>query len=394
VDLEGVQPCMVNILKANAIFVALASMPLRYISDPNRDYVNRTLDYVQFPRETLRRKSGDCDDLSVLFATCLESVGIATRFIVTGDHIFLEFHTGASGKSWLDVTSNRERFTRIQDSLWIPLEMTRFCPESRCFTEAWLDASSRYQLVKDREGTKRIDFERDSEFYPPFPLPETDEAISLPAKDLPIRIAESMSYLFREKDLALKREQDACRKQLASNPNDLAVKNRLGILLCKGGELQQARKVFAAILEKDRTHEKARHNLGNTYLLMNMPSEAIEQYRLVPRNDSDPETLYNTGVAYFLMKKKGKAEASLKQAYGHLPDTYSKEKRVAWMLGVSDIKQEKNSLSYPWMEEFKAIIYQATDSGDPTSSSSWRGRQSGEVRPELVGASEILWWKM
>lgn len=47
--------------------------------------------FRQYPRETLQRKSGDCDDLVILYAAELESVGIRPRFIEMPDHILMMF---------------------------------------------------------------------------------------------------------------------------------------------------------------------------------------------------------------------------------------------------------------------------------------------------------------
>jgi len=48
-------------------------------------------------RKTLQGRVGDCDDQSVLLAALLESIGIATRFVVTGyddpsqlEHVYVE----------------------------------------------------------------------------------------------------------------------------------------------------------------------------------------------------------------------------------------------------------------------------------------------------------------
>ncbi len=58
---------------------------VQYVSDP------RGIEFVQFPAQTLRNNAGDCEDLAVLFATALESVGIRTRIILISGHAFMLF---------------------------------------------------------------------------------------------------------------------------------------------------------------------------------------------------------------------------------------------------------------------------------------------------------------
>ena len=68
--------------QAATVFNTLSALGLRYQPDPNTPYSRVSadqVDYVQFPRETLRLKSGDCDDLSVLLAAAYENLGIETR---------------------------------------------------------------------------------------------------------------------------------------------------------------------------------------------------------------------------------------------------------------------------------------------------------------------------
>lgn len=76
-----------------------------------RDHVRYVRDVHGFetladPRLTLRRMVGDCDDQATLLAALLESVGYATRFVVTGyvdsepEHVYLQTLVG---DGWVDM---------------------------------------------------------------------------------------------------------------------------------------------------------------------------------------------------------------------------------------------------------------------------------------------------
>ena len=63
-----------NMYKGLVLYDAMQSVGLYYLPDPRQPFSfskfadGGVLDYLQFPRETLNRQSGDCDDLSVLYA--------------------------------------------------------------------------------------------------------------------------------------------------------------------------------------------------------------------------------------------------------------------------------------------------------------------------------------
>lgn len=70
---------------AERLWKYLQKAGVRYVSDP------QGIEYVQYPLETLSKRAGDCEDLSVLYATMLESVGIKTELILVPGHIFMGF---------------------------------------------------------------------------------------------------------------------------------------------------------------------------------------------------------------------------------------------------------------------------------------------------------------
>jgi len=81
---EGIQNA------AEAVWNTLSSMDLGYISDPN-------FEYVQYPSETLKNKKGDCEDLSVLYVSVLESIGIKTSLLHIPGHMFSAYYDGTEG---------------------------------------------------------------------------------------------------------------------------------------------------------------------------------------------------------------------------------------------------------------------------------------------------------
>ena len=130
-------------LMAELIFNKLGLRGIRYHPDPNIPFYQD--DRVQYAHETLKIKSGDCDDLVVLYASMLESVGIQTAFVEVKDpkkeiaHLYLMFNTGIPVQQSQIITDNEKRYV-IRESLsgkksiWIPVETTLI---QKGFETAW-----------------------------------------------------------------------------------------------------------------------------------------------------------------------------------------------------------------------------------------------------------------
>ena len=93
-----------NLLRAMELFDALAARGVRYVPDPENPYGGiipgrPVLDTVRLPRETLRLRTGDCDDLAMLYAALLQNIGIDTAIVDLFDHVFVMFDTGLTARS-------------------------------------------------------------------------------------------------------------------------------------------------------------------------------------------------------------------------------------------------------------------------------------------------------
>lgn len=74
---------------------------IRYVADP------REVETISTPAATLKMRCGDCDDMSVLLAALLESIGHPTRFVAYGfdngpySHVVTETLIG--NNNWLSL---------------------------------------------------------------------------------------------------------------------------------------------------------------------------------------------------------------------------------------------------------------------------------------------------
>lgn len=123
-------------------------------------------DYVQFPRETLELKGGDCDDLSVCFGAMLESVGIQTAFIdykpiESIGHVTVLVNTGLiPEQSKLISINDKKYFVRKnsagKEEVWLPIEIT----DLSNFENAWNNGSAKfYKQAIDNLGLSKNEVE-------------------------------------------------------------------------------------------------------------------------------------------------------------------------------------------------------------------------------------------
>ena len=139
-----------NLAVARAIFDSLAHMQIHYQRDPNIPFYRD--DRVQFAAETLALRAGDCDDLSVLAASLLQSVGIGAAFVDVQDpektlaHLYVMFDSGVTAAHSAAVSSNNKRYLLRENSagqhtVWIPVETTVM---AQGFEEAWKAGALQY----------------------------------------------------------------------------------------------------------------------------------------------------------------------------------------------------------------------------------------------------------
>lgn len=139
----SLNPNRANLVYAKIIFDELSKRGIHYLSDPNIPFYQD--DRVQYANETLKLGSGDCDDLVVLYASLLESLGINTAFVQVKDpekeqaHIYIIFDTAISAEYASEISTNEKRYIIREKApgkktVWIPIETTLI---ARGFDDAW-----------------------------------------------------------------------------------------------------------------------------------------------------------------------------------------------------------------------------------------------------------------
>jgi len=323
-----------NIQQAMSIFTALNAQGIKYVKDPLPSPGERILDRVQYPRETLKSKTGDCDDTSVLLAALLTSVGMETAIISYTDHVLLMFNTGLYQKNQVSLGADASRVIPHKGKLWIPLETTLI---NKGFTEAWSVAANEFhEAVSAGERLNVIELDESWKLYAAAPMQGPEIPLSI--KELSNKIDEEAKRLQR----AITESYGMAIKELESqqkrNPKE---DRRLAILYTQLERYDDAHGLLKKVSQADE-NTRNKSNLGNSLLLLGKEKEAIHIYEDALKKEKLPGVAINRALAYYLKAQDDKDIESfigaLKDANNLLPQGEKMDTYLGMDLGEVDAK--------------------------------------------------------
>lgn len=309
-----------NLQYAMQLFAALREIGILYQADPTSPFTvaqgnGEVVDSVSLARDTLKRSTGDCDDLTVLYASLLEAAGVESGFITVPGHIYAAFNTHVPGRSFASVHPDRSMTINVDGELWIPVEVTLIGTTG--FMEAWRKGIEEYAQWDSQPEKRR--FYRTSvaqESYRPVGLKETDLGLQYGSREgIVSSFKRSASALV---DLIA---NDAAEK--ASSRRAKGDFNRLGIVYAKFNELQKAEAAFKRALAMDASYLSPRLNLANLLFLAKdykaalssfLSSEVIVRERRLSHTDMAAHLYINIAKTYYLLGQYDQAEGYLAKA--------------------------------------------------------------------------------
>jgi len=264
------------LLQAMTLFDVLAAHGLRYQVDPNNPYSKMSgeqVDYVQFPRETLKLKSGDCDDLSVLLAAALENLGIETALVDVPGHLFLLFNTGVPAAERDRISLQDDQLVIRANQVWVPLESTLIATS---FAESWAEGARKLQEAQTAKTLKVVPLKEAWAQFQPVTLAPAGYSISLPTPDKVQPLIERERRILVSK--SLERQMAPYRVRLAASPNDPAALLQIAILNAQNGLYDLAFREFDKLLAANPRSAEAHNNRGNIYYTLADYDRAFEAY--------------------------------------------------------------------------------------------------------------------
>jgi tetratricopeptide (TPR) repeat protein len=274
-----------NLCMAMGLHEALRLYGLSYVVDPKTPFTEfskdkLSVDFLQFPRQTLTYTAGDCDDLSILYSALLESVGIETAFVTIPGHIFMAFS--------LDMEPNtaRNSFLRPDDLIysdgktWLPVEITMV---KENFLSAWETGAKEWRENAASDQAKLFPMHNSWNEYKPVGLPGTSSV------SMPDRLAVVNSFkteLVRFIDGEIYPQVSKLQVEIKQNNNAAKYVNRLGVLYGRYGLTDKAVVQFEMIINNTE-YLPALINMGNISFLKKDIKEALEYYQRASAKDPD-----------------------------------------------------------------------------------------------------------
>ena len=321
-----------NLVTAMIMFDLMSAHGIRYLVDPNTPYSRLgadQVDYVQFPRETLRLKTGDCDDLSVLLSAALENLGLETALVDIPGHLFLMFNTGLPAKNRDLISLQNDLLVLRNGEVWVPLEATMIATS---FSEAWTEGAKKYREAETTGRLKLLPVKDAWARHMPVTLAPANFTLEPPATErVRARIERERSILLTK---SLDRLVRPYRAMAQNSPADQEARIQIAILYAKNGLHDLALKELDQILEAEPTNSAAHNSRGNIYYNLNDYDRALEAYRYAGQLDpTDGGIKLNMALAYYRQGKIKEAVESFNEAVTLNRDLENQYKSLKNLLG-------------------------------------------------------------
>ena len=260
------------------IYYGLTEIGCIYQKDPTSPFDAAqenplVIDKVSLPRNTLKRGTGDCDDLTALYCSLMETVGIQTAFITTPGHIYAAFNTKEEARNYQQIHPDKSRTLNINGELWVPVEITLIGTSG--FADAWEVGAEEFNKYEDEADKRGLFLTSDAQqIFRPVGLKETDLGLQYGDKSA---IARSVSI---ETDQLVNKIINVY-EQKAREKDSKSAYNTLGTVCTKFGQYNRAEQAFNYALALDRNFLPSKVNLANIMYLKGQYQNALRLYHNV-----------------------------------------------------------------------------------------------------------------
>jgi tetratricopeptide (TPR) repeat protein len=269
-----------NMQFAIALFEGLRMGGIGYSNDQETPYASyhrdaAGVDYIQFPFQTLAYRSGDLDDLGLLYAAALEAANIKTAIIPLPDDFVVAFSLGIGEDEAGDFFDSLDNLLMVDDEVWMAVSFAAF---REGFTNCWYNAINNLNYAFSSETTPEFIILRDAwSVYPPAALNAQEAQFDKPVEENVLRAVETnmMRYISTEFSPKITAVFDRIRTQGGS----VALYNQLGLLYVRAGMYAEARTEYQRSAAMNSV--AAMVNLGNLAVLESDWDTAEAWYRRV-----------------------------------------------------------------------------------------------------------------
>lgn len=266
-----------NLEMAAAMTEALALSGVKFTKDQTTPYTefhaSPELDSIQHALQTMNFLGGDYDDLGILLASCLESVGVPTGYLICDDDFIVLVDLQVSPTSAGNHFGDPETLVTDDTTAYFGLSMKNF---SAGFIGSMRAAQNTIKRANNEEiYAEYISTHEAWDFYPPV-------------------IYSGANGLFRnpiqsQLELAYKNALDTYSNteisRVLANAKASGDPNKIGLALVRIGRYAEAKNEFAK-----SNSTTAMNNLASVYVIEENYDAAIKQYMKVLERDPENVT--------------------------------------------------------------------------------------------------------
>ena len=336
-----------NLQTAIAVHEGLRIFGIGYMLSTTRPFEQEVLnpeavDTLKFPRQTLSFRAGDCADLSVLYASCLEAAGVETAFITVPGHIFVAIDLGIADADAAPRSMDARDIIVRGGKVWLPIETTM---RDASFLEAWKKGASEWADASAKSVAAFYPIHDAWKIYAPMGLPADGSSVDLPPSD---KVgAAFFASLGKAVDAELRLRITAMGSLPTSGAAVSGALNKRGVLYGKYGRLKEAEVDFLAAAKAGSV--PALVNLGNVALLRPDAAGAYDYYLQAAKKATANASLYiNIARAANALGKADAASAALDSARKLDPKAADKYAELAQVGGSGTRAAEVDMAGPEW----------------------------------------------
>jgi tetratricopeptide (TPR) repeat protein len=276
-----------NLLLAMAVHDALTLYGLTYSSDPvatlNSDA--KTVDYIQFPQQTLDYKGGKCSDFSVLYSSMLEAIGVETAFVTIPGHIYMAVALQMGPDEARKTFTNSDDFIYQNGKVWLPIEITL---REGGFLKAWQLGAKEWRENQAKGQAKFYPLHDAWSIYQPVGYSSAASDIAIPPADKLVKTYTTDVSAFV--GLEIGTQEAALLAAVSKAQSKSKPLNTLAVLYSRYGQYDKAQKALQQILAKEE-YIPALINLGNIYFVQSQVDKALDYYNRAYKKDPNNATV-------------------------------------------------------------------------------------------------------
>ncbi len=264
-----------NIITAAALYEGLVLSGIKLQPNKTTPYVkfhkSSDIDSIQYPLQTMSYFSGDLDELGLLYASCLETVGIPSGLLCTDDDFIvlvgMQVKAGSEGNHF----GNTEGVVSDEFDVYFGVSMKEF---GKSFAKTRKTAADEIAALKKNEEAEYTftDIHTSWEIYSPVVFSGSGSYIEKPSQSALDKVIKTSINDYIQGDLSI----------VISRAKKTGDANKLGLAYLRAGQINEAKAEFSksgAI--------PAMNNLANVYMLEKNYSKAAAQYKKVLDKDKD-----------------------------------------------------------------------------------------------------------